>query len=953
MRSREAAFNVPVVNSAVCATRQDSDFESAQPPASSVHDCSSMPIPALRANHPWSPRAVLRQILRVHLAAVATVALLGFASPVHAARFDFDSTPGRLPKDVVPTHYTLRFDLDPERETFTGRTEIELNVRRPASTIVLNATELDAIGAVLTDAAGQSRTVVVTPDKDTSQWRITWTAAEPLAPGRWRLAIDYRGKFERRGQGLFRVEYRTAAREGPLRMLATQMEPIHARAVFPSFDEPAFRATFDIVITAPARFEAVSNMPVARQSPVADGRRETVFERTPSMPTYLVALAVGEFDTLADRFDGIPLRILTAPGRADEARYAMEVTKQLLGYFRDYFGVPYMLPKLDQLAIPAVRGGAMEDWGAISYSENLLLYDPKRSPQRQQQLIFSIVAHEIAHQWFGNYVTAAWWDDIWLNEAFADWMQKKAVAHFNPQWGTRARERLSRESALALDGTSATRAIADPPTHESAIAEVFNDITYRKGGTVLRMFEAQLGEEVFRDGLRRYMAGHGYSNATADDLWHHLSRAAGFDLTDVIGGWIRQRGFPLLTVATECRDDRTRVELSQERFTSTGAAQLAAMWQVPVAIHAAGTTQRVILGRSPERIDFPGCVPVVANGGDTGYYRVQYDEGNMARLRAGFAALPPTERVGLVADTMALARSGRIPFAEYFRLLDAMRGEREGAVWQQVIDDLGFLDDVFARTPAQPSVRAYGRSLLQPVLDRLGWQPRPGEDAETLRLRDALIETLGRFDDADTTTRARSMFAAHTGTPAVPIDPSIRQGVVRTAARPADEATFETLRLLIRGARSQEDEFLYGGAMVRVRDPVLVRRVMELGLTDEWRPGAANWYLGNIGLYSGQTALAADFIVENFRAVQAKASLMSHGWTLPSAFTGFNEKNEAERLLSLQRRLLGEEAMSAAEQVAERIREKAAVREREEKRLPELLRSLTVPGTGPSSRIPG
>jgi aminopeptidase N len=441
--------------------------------------------------------------------------------------------------------------------------------------------------------------------------------------------------------------------------------------------------------------------------------------------------------------------------------------------------------------------------------------------------------------------------------------------------------------------------------------------------------------------MRRYMAGHAYSNATANDLWHHLSAAAGVDLTDVIGGWVRQRGFPLLKVVTACSGDRTRVELSQERFTSTSSAQLAAMWQVPVMLHAGGVSQRVSLGRAPERVEFPGCVAVVANGGDTGYYRVQYDAANMARLRAGFARLPSTERIGLVADTMALARSGRIPFAEYFRLLDALRGERESAVWQQVIDNLEYLDDVFARSPAQSSVRSYSRSLLQPVLAHLGWAPRPGEDVDIVRLRDALIEALGRFDDADTTARARSMFAAHTATPSMPIDPSIRQGVVRTVARTADDSMFETLRRLLRGARSQEDEFLFGGAMVGVRDPRLVRRVLELALTDEWRPGAASWYMRSIGLYSGQPALARDFIVENFPAVQAKASLMSRAWTLPSAFMGFNEKDEAERLLSLQRRLAGKESMSAAEQVAERIREKAAVREREEQRLPELLRSLT------------
>ncbi|MCM3881387.1 MAG: ERAP1-like C-terminal domain-containing protein, partial [Vicinamibacterales bacterium] len=792
--------------------------------------------------------------------------------------------------------------------------------------------------------------VVVAPDNKASQWRISWKSAEPLTPGRWRLGIDYRGKVETRGQGLYLVEYRTAGRDTPRRMLATQLEPTHARAVFPSFDEPAFRATFDIVIAAPANFESVSNMPAVSQAVLADGRRETVFARSPSMPTYLVALAVGEFDALTDSFDGIALRILTAPGRAQEARYAMEVTKQLLGYYRDYFGVPYMLPKLDQLAIPGVRGGAMEDWGAISYNENLLLYDPKRSPPRQQQLIFAIAAHEIAHQWFGDLVTAAWWDDIWLNEAFATWMQNKTQAHFHPKWSSRVRERLSREEALALDAGKATRAVADPPAHESGIFEVFDEITYDKGGAVLGMFEAQLGEAVFRDGLRRYMVAHQYSNATADDLWYHLSQAAGTDLSPVIGGWIRQRGFPLLKVSTDCKDGRTRVDLSQERFTSTRTKELVAMWQVPVVVHAGESTKRLILGQAPQIIDFPGCVPVVANGGDTGYYRVQYDPANMARLRAAYADLPATERIGLVADTMALARSGRIEFAEYFRLLDAMRGEREGAVWQQVIENLGYLDDVFAGSPVQGSVRAYGRSLLRPVMVRLGWQPQPDEDAGTLRIRNALIDTLGRFDDEDTTARAKAMFAAYTATPSVPVEPSIRQGVVRAAARTADPETFEKLRRLLKDAGNQEDIYLYGGAMIVVRDPKLVQRILELGLSDEWPPGSASYYMRNVGYNSGHPGLARAFIVQNFEAVQAKASRADRPWILPAAYTGFNEQKEADALLAVQRRLLGEEAMSPAEQVAELIREKASVREREEKRLPELLQSLTKQKIAVSSR---
>ena len=560
----------------------------------------------------------------------------------------------------------------------------------------------------------------------------------------------------------------------------------------------------------------------------------------------------------------------------------------------------------------------MEDWGAISYNENLLLYDPTRSAPRQQQLIFSVVAHEIAHQWFGDLVTAAWWDDIWLNEAFATWMQNKALAHFNPQWSSRVRERLAREEAFALDAGKATRAVADPPAHESSIFEVFDDITYEKGGAVLGMFEAQLGDDVFRDGLRRYMVAHRYSNATADDLWYHLSQAAGTDLSPSIGAWIRQRGFPLLKVSTSCKDGRTGVDLSQERFTSTGAKELAAMWQVPVVVHAGPSTKRLILGQAPQHVDFPGCVPVVANGGDTGYYRVQYDAGNLARLRAAYSDLPAAERIGLVADTMALARSGRIEFAEYFQLLEAMRGEREGAVWQQVIENLGYLDDVFAGSPAQVAVRAYGRTLLQPVMQRLGWQPQPDEDAGTLRVRAALIDTLGRFDDAETTTRAKAMFSAYTATPSVPIEPSIRQGVVRVAARTADPATFETLRRLLKGASNQEDNYLFGGALILVRDPKLVRRILEIGLTDEWPPGSASYYMRNVGYYSGHPALARDFIVENFDAVKAKASRSGRPWILPAAYTGFNEQKEADVLLAVQRRLLGDEAMSPAEQVAER-----------------------------------
>ncbi|HQR71138.1 MAG TPA: M1 family metallopeptidase [Burkholderiaceae bacterium] len=869
----------------------------------------------------------------------AAVALLVWVTAVSAARFDFDATPGRLPKDIVPSHYALAFELDPAEPTFRGSTAIDVVVRRPVREIVLQALALTPRSATLSSEAATPQTLDVTRDQDNNLLRLRLPSGEPVAPGRWRVAIDYDGKIARRAEGLYLVEYKSGSGAGTIdrRMLATQLEPAHARALFPSFDEPSFRATFDISITAPGRFEAVSNMPVRATALLPDGRRLTTFSRTPSMPTYLVALSVGEFDMLSDSYDGIALRILTTPGRAAEAGYAMEVTKQVLAYYGDYFGLRYMLPKLDQLAIPGVRGGAMEDWGAISYNEGLLLFDAARSPPRLKERIYWVVAHEIAHQWFGNLVTAAWWDDIWLNEAFATWMANKALARFNPEWDSQVRGRLFREGAFTLDARNGTRAIADPPSHESRIQDVFDEITYDKGGAVLGMFESLIGEDTFRDGLRRYMAGHPYSNATAEDLWFHLSQAAGRNLSPQIGGWISQRGFPLVTVRTVCAGGRTQVAISQQRYSSGSAAQPASTWAVPVVIHGGREVRRLVLGDEPKTLELDGCVPVVANGGDVGYYRVQYDPDNMARLRASYSTLPATERIGLVADTMALARAGRLEFAEYFELLRSVRAEREGAIWQQVIEGLRFLDDALAGTSAQAALRQYARGLLNPPLARLTWTPLPTDNAGTMRLRDNLIDALGRFDDASTVAHARVLFAAFKATPSTPIEASIRSGVVGTVARHADAATFSEVRKLLDASSNQEEEYLYGDAMIQVRDPQLVQLVLQAALTDEWKPGPASWYVRQIGEASGHPALAPDFILANFDAVLAKSSRDGRAWVLPVAYTGFNATKDADGLLSEQRQRLGVEAMQPAQQIAELIREKAAVREREASRLEAVL----------------
>lgn len=884
-----------------------------------THDPGPVAVPA-------KPR---RPLCRA-VTATWVLALAALLPTAGAARFDFDAAGGRLPKDVRPAHYRLQLALDPATPRFTGTVEIDVEVARPVDAIVLNARGLTPTAAPrLLAPTGGERVLTAAADEGLEQWRLATSPVTTFPAGSYRLRIEYAGEVQRAGQGLFVVEY--TADDAPARMLATQFQPGHARKVFPGFDEPAFRARFDLRVRAPDRYEVVSNMPV-RATHAADGLRGTSFATTPPMPTYLLGVAVGEFDVLADRQDGVELRILTARGRREQARYAMEATKQLLPYFADYFGQPYVLPKLDQLAIPGVRGGAMEDWGVISYNEALLLYDPGRSAPRTKSTVFSIVAHEIAHQWFGNLVTAAWWDDLWLNEAFATWMAGKATERFNPDWDLKARLRSSKEDAFRRDAGGATRPMVVPVRTEADAFAVFDEITYQKGGSVLSMFEQALGPDLFRDGLRRYIRAHAYSNATADDLWYHLSQAAGRDVAREIGGWVARPGFPILDVATRCVGGRTEVRLAQQRFSSQSLRELAAMWHVPVALRGGGTTRTLTLGREPATVHFDGCVPVIANAGDTGYYRVRYDAGAGARLKRAFAKLPALDRAAITADTLALARRGGVPVADYLALT-ALPAPRTPGEWLLIVEGLDDLDEALEGTPAQAALRHWARARLAPQLDRLGWTDAPGDSLTTPRLRGALVDALGRFDHAPTIERARRTYADGTAAPSTVV------GVVNAIGRHADAAAYASLLAARRSANGQEERWRLERAIALVRDPALAQRTLDLTLTDEWQPGVATRMATQVGGAGGHSELAFAFVQKNFAALAAKSGDWGRLWLLPGSAAGFNESAWAERLLAAQDATLGEAGRDPAQRVAETIREKSMIRATEGERLARQLRS--------------
>ena len=715
--------------------------------------------------------------LRCLLVILVLAAQAAMAQP----RFNFDTTPGRLPKSVLPERCALTLTLDPDAEHFSGQAVLTLRVRQPVSSIVLHASELKATRAQLGD-----RWLLVTPDEQTQTWALTPADGAPIAAGMHRLELDYDGQVRNNGSGLFQAPHQALGK--PARMLATQLEAVYARAVFPSFDEPAFRTVFELTVRAPKAYDVLSNM---NETSVVDEGATLVhsFASTPPMPSYLVSVAVGRFDAMSGSAAGVPLRVISAPGKRNQGAYALDALQKLLPYYNDYFGIPYALPKLNLLAVPSNRQGAIEDWGLISFAESALLFDPTVSGTQTQRRVFSVVAHEVAHQWFGNLVTAASWEEIWLNEAFATWLEEKATDRFNPDWQVPLRRRLDIELAMARDASAATRAIRSGPVAEDRVFDVFDDITYAKGGAVLTMLERWMGPEAFRRGLGGYMQDRRLSNATAGDLWFHIGKASARDVSSVAASWTDQPGFPLVSVATQCVDGERRVELTQQRFMTSGTAG-SALWQIPVELSHGGASTTVLLDSPARSLVLPGCPPqpTLVNPAGDGFYRVAYEPAQHAALTTQYPTLPAAAQVALLSDTFALAQSGRLPMTAYLDLLTALprvQGTGRAALYAQALDGLDFLARSLAGTPAEMALFTAARALLVPELSAVGWLPRAGEDSETEALRSSLIRALARIDDTATIERARDLFDADEAG-REPLPAATRAAVVNATGRHAN-----------------------------------------------------------------------------------------------------------------------------------------------------------------------
>ena len=816
--------------------------------------------------------------------------------------FDFATTPGKLPKEVVPEEYAVRITPDIEKRTFTGSETVKLNVRAPVRQLVLNALEIKIRKAALDGKPIPASAIKLDPKQQT----LTFTLANELPAGPHNLELEFAGKINQQGQGIYYAPYQEQGTGAKKVMLGTQFEATDARRFFPCWDEPSFRAKFQLTAVVPENFTAMSNMPIEKETKVAGGK-EIRFAVTPPMASYLNVFCAGELDAITARKGEVIHGVIATKGKAEMGRYALESSQQILSYMDDYFGIPYPLPKLDHIAVPGGFGGAMENWGGITYYESRLLFDPEKSSAETRQGIYEVIAHETAHMWFGDLVTMAWWDNLWLNEGFASWMGTKCTAKFNPDWETwlskntprdpSRRHGIGKEGAMEGDARSTTHPIQQPVATEAEANSSFDDITYRKGLSFIRMLESFLGEDVFRDGLRNYMAAHKFSNSTTADLWNALTEASGKPVAEIAAAWTQQPGFPIVKVA---RDSAGKITLTQERFTVHFEKAPPLEWKIPLTYSIAGEAAPASLlmtSKSVELPNIPADRAVKLNVEGAGNYRVQYDEASWKLLLAELPKLGSSDRVNLMNDAWALVQANRAPLSLYLGLVERLPGKTELAEREQIIHVFDFISRLLAGQPERDQFRKYARSILRPSFDQVGWEPKAGEPVKIASLRASLTAALGNLDDKEIVAGCRERFQKYLADPKS-LPPDLRAPVLAVVGRYADEATWNKLHELGLKTTSIEEKQNYYDALASAIDPKLAAKTLEISLGDELPTSRATFLVAKVARESERPDVAWAFAKAHMKQLLAKTDALAANSYAPGLFTFFSD---AKRIAELER----------------------------------------------------
>jgi aminopeptidase N len=765
----------------------------------------------------------------------------------------------QLPRGAVPGHYAIEVTPDAAKLTFTGKVTIDVTVSTAMPALVLNAADLSFGDVMLTPAKGKAIKGSAKVDADAQT--VTLDFGKPLVPGQYKLAITYAGVINTQANGLFALDYTNNEGQAK-RALFTQFEAPDARRFVPSWDEPSYKATFDLSAIIPTGELAVGNMPVKTTKDLGGGKTQVTFGTSPKMSSYLLFFGLGELERATKMAGATEVGVITGKGNSGKAALALDASASILPYFNDYFGVPYPLPKLDNVAGPGQSQffSAMENWGAIFTFERALLVDPRFTSEATKRRIYETVAHEMAHQWFGDLVTMAWWDDLWLNEGFASWMATKVTDKLQPGWEMLLTRVDGREAAMSLDSLSTTHAVVQKITTVDQVNQAFDAITYQKGEAVITMLEGFAGEDVWKAGIRSYMKAHAYGNTVTDDLWKAVEGAGAKGLVSIAHDFTSQPGIPLVTVeSAQCQGGQTVLSLSQGEYSRDAKGKVPLKWNVPVMAQTmGGAPQRLILAGKGQMV-LPGCGAYVVNAGQTGYYRSLYPAANVQALAKDFTKLASIDQTGLLADNFQLGLGGYQPIGLALDLIDAVPVTASPAVLAEVP---GYLDSVYAMLEsdkaAQAKVAAYASARLTPALAAIGYDVKAGEGPQVPVLRSALVSTLGDMGDKAVVAEANRRFAALASDPAT-LDGPLRNVWLAIIAKNADQATWDKLRVMAKEAKSDLEKSSLFALLGAAKDEKLGAKALDLALTDEPGKTTSAAIIAQVG--AEHPMLAVDYVL--------------------------------------------------------------------------------------------
>jgi aminopeptidase N len=777
----------------------------------------------------------------------------------------------RLPETAAPDHYELTLSPDLDKNDFAGDETIEVRVLKPTSQIVLNAAEIDLQAVSISDKHSTQKAIVAL-DKD--KQTATLTVDHPIPAGPATIQIRYRGILNDQLRGFYRGNDSNGRKYA-----ATQLWATDARRALPSFDEPAYKATFEVTVVADAGMTVISNTKVVSDTPSPTGKHTVHFAPTPKMSSYLLAVVVGKFEYVEGVADGIPIRVYASPGKKQLSTFALDAAENIMRYYNQYFSIKYPYGKLDLVGLADFSAGAMENTGCITFREFLLLADEKHSSVNQKRQVASVIAHEMAHQWFGDLVTNQWWDDFWLNEGFATWMSSKPIEAWKPEWNMQLQDIQGMTEAMNTDSLINTHPMHQPAETPEQIVELADTITYIKTAAVLRMLESYLGPEAFQAGVNAYLGKHAFGNATAADFWNAQAQVSKKPVDKLMPTFVEQPGVPLVTVKTACSGNFEEVTLKQQRYFYDRArfeAGSSELWQIPVCMKPgssgkSGAERCELLTGKQQTFTLPGCSTWInVNADAKGYYRSGYDSDTvLAMARDAETALSPAERIMLPSDVWSSVRVGREKIGDYLAVAEGLQADRTQAVLGPLAEQLGFIGSYLVNDADRDSYREWVRRVLAPAAADVGWNPKPGESADREGLRGQLMLALG-YTAADPETQAlANKFANQALDDSSSVNHALARAAFRVAAHRGDEAFYNKIRDRLKTAKTPEEVIVYQQSLAQFADPTLLEKTLEFAISPEVRSQDSTLLISFAMQSPDGQKLAWDFVRSHWEKIRS------------------------------------------------------------------------------------